>query len=69
VPLWDEFEQSFASPDIQEHVRLLQEQSSRMLESESKERALVGEVISTVALAGQLCRELPVSLKFPPSNA
>jgi hypothetical protein len=39
----------------------LQEQSQLKLDNESKERALVGEVISTVALAGQLCRELTVS--------
>ena len=32
-----------------------------MLDNESKERALVGEVISTVALAGQICREFNVS--------
>ena len=34
-----------------------------MLDNESKERALVGEVISTVALAGQLSREFSVSDK------
>jgi hypothetical protein len=32
-----------------------------VLDNESKERALVGEVISTVALAGQISRELTVS--------
>jgi Domain of unknown function (DUF4365) len=32
-----------------------------VLDNESKERALVGEVISTVALAGQLSREFNVS--------
>ena len=32
-----------------------------MLDNESKERVLVGEVISTVALAGQIARELSVS--------
>ncbi|SPE34611.1 hypothetical protein SBA6_390004 [Candidatus Sulfopaludibacter sp. SbA6] len=32
-----------------------------MLDNESKERALVGEVISTVALAGQISREFNVS--------
>ena len=42
-------------------VRKLEEQSSAKLDNESKERALVGEVISTVALAGQICRELTVS--------
>jgi small GTP-binding protein len=61
VPLWDELEQRFASPEVQQRVRDLQEEAARGLDSESKERALVGEVISTVALAGQLCREFSVS--------
>ena len=61
VPLWDELEQSFASAETRERVRELQEQSNIVLDNESKERALVGEVISTVALAGQICREKNVS--------
>ena len=61
VPLWDEMEQCFASPEMQQRVRVLQEQSAIVLDNESKERALVGDVISTVALAGQLCREFNVS--------
>jgi small GTP-binding protein len=61
VPLWDEMEQIFASPETQQRVRELQEQAAIVLDNESKERALVGEVISTVALAGQLSREFNVS--------
>src|ERR1035438_1838255 len=61
VPLWDEMEQCFASPEIQQRVRDLQEESKIVLDNESKERALVGEVISTVALAGQISREKNVS--------
>ena len=61
VPLWDEMEQSFASPEIQQRVRDMQEESKIVLDNESKERVLVGEVISTVALAGQICREFNVS--------
>ena len=60
-PLWDEMEQYFASPEAQERVRELGEQSDIILDNESKERALVGDVISTVALAGQICREFTVS--------
>ena len=60
-PLWDEMEQYFASAEAQQQVRELQEQSDVILDNESKERALVGEVISTVALAGQICREKTVS--------
>jgi small GTP-binding protein len=61
VPLWDEFEQCFSDPSIKHRVRKLQEEYALVLDNESKERALVGEVISTVALAGQICREFNVS--------
>ncbi len=61
VPLWDEIEELFASDEIRKHVRELEAESTRQLDSESKERAHVGEVISTVALAGQISRELTVS--------
>ncbi len=61
VPLWDKLEQWFASPEVQQRVRKLQDQSAILLDNESKERALVGEVISTVALAGQISREFNVS--------
>jgi small GTP-binding protein len=63
VPLWDEMEQCFANPEIQQRVRDMQEESAIILDNESKERALVGEVISTVALADQICREKSVSDK------
>ena len=59
VPLWDEMEQCFASPEIaasvmhqsgrltpfQQRVRDRQEESAIELSNQSKERALVGEVI------------------------
>ena len=61
VPLWDRMEELFASPETKRRVRELEEQSAIVLDNESKERALVGEVISTVALAGQLSREFNVS--------
>ncbi len=61
IPLWDELEELFASAEMKERVRRLQEQSSVVLDNESRERALVGEVISTVALAGQISREFNVS--------
>jgi Domain of unknown function (DUF4365) len=61
VPLWDDLEQHFASDATKQRVRELQEKSDIVLDSESKERALVGDVISTVALAGQICREKTVS--------
>ncbi len=61
VPLWDELEARFASEEVQQRVREMGEDSSTKLDNESKERALVGEVISTVALAGQICREFSIS--------
>ena len=51
----------FASPEIQQRVRDMQEESAIELGNQSKERALVGEVISTVALADQISREFNVS--------
>jgi len=61
IPLWDELEELFASPEVKKRVHELQKESAIVLDNESKERALVGEVISTVALAGQLSREFNVS--------
>src|SRR5579872_945815 len=61
VKLWDDMEQRFASPEIQQRVRELQQQSAIVLDNEAKERALVGEVISTVALAGQISSEFNIS--------
>ena len=61
VKLWDELEARFAAPEVQRRVQELEEESRATLDSESKERVLVGEVISTVALAGQLSREFSVS--------
>ncbi len=61
VPLWDDLEQHFASPETKQRVHELQQESAVVLDNESRERALVGEVISTVALAGQLSREFTIS--------
>jgi hypothetical protein len=60
VPLSDKLEELFASDQTKQRVRELEEQSATVLESESNERALVGEVISTATLAGQLSREYTV---------
>ncbi len=61
VNLWDDLEARFADPEVQRRVRQLEDQSKAVRDSESKERVLVGEVISTVALAGQISREFSVS--------
>ena len=47
-------EEHFASPEIQKRVRDMQDHANAVLDTESKERALVGEVVSTVTLAGQI---------------
>ena len=61
VALWDDLERRFASEEVRRRVNELEGASAAGLDSESKERVLVGEVISTVALAGQICREFSVS--------
>ena len=61
VPLWDDLEDRFASDELREQVRLLDQQVNLVLDNESKGRALVGDVISTVSLAGQIAREITVS--------
>lgn len=61
IPLWDDLEALFANMQIKQQVRELQAEATIELDNESKERVLVGEVISTVALAGQICREFNVS--------
>ena len=53
IPLWDHLEELFAGPETQRRVRELQKISAFKLDTESKERVLVGEVISTVALPGR----------------
>lgn len=61
VPLWDEIEELFTSDTTKFQLRNLQAKSFISLDNESKERILVGDIISTVALAGQLSREVTVS--------
>lgn len=61
VNLVDDLELQFAAPEVIRRARRLEELATAELDNESKERALVGEVISTVALARQISREKPVS--------
>ena len=61
IPLFDEMEELFASEELTQQVRRLRKEADIILDNESKERLLVGEVISTVALAGQIGREKLVS--------
>jgi small GTP-binding protein len=61
IQLWDVIEQCFSSQEMDDRVRSLREESEIILDNESKERVLVGDVYSTVASADQLCRELTIS--------
>lgn len=61
VPLWDDLEERFAAPEVHRHVLELDEQAQFVLDNADRERTLVGEVISTVSLAGQISREFTVS--------
>jgi len=55
------FNPSADNPEVPQRVGGLPEQSTIEIDTESKERVLVGEVISTVALAGHISREFNVS--------
>lgn len=61
VPLFDRMEKLFADPALTERVRELEIKTKLELDSETKARALVGEVISTVSLAGQIVRDISTS--------
>jgi len=61
VPLWDDMERQFSSSAMKNKVRKLEQQSEFVLDSERDYRSLVGEIVSTVTLAGQTCREKPIS--------
>jgi small GTP-binding protein len=61
IPLVDELERLYSSDATDLKVRRLEGVVSEELDNESKERVLVGEVISKVALANQLSREKNVS--------
>lgn len=54
-------EQRFVSDAARRQVRELEQQTAAELERESRQRALVADVIATATLAGQLCRELAES--------
>ena len=61
VVLLDEIEKMYLSPQISRQVQGLEETVDVELDNESKERVLVGDVTSAVALAGQIGREKSVS--------
>jgi hypothetical protein len=60
VPLWDDMEELFSSEEVRRKVYGLRKEAVIELDNESKGRALVGDVISTASLAGQISREFAV---------
>jgi len=61
IALVDELEKMYSSATVIRQVQGLEDNVAIDLDNESKERVLVGDVISAVALAGQICREKNVS--------
>jgi small GTP-binding protein len=61
VQLVDDLEALYASTKYDRHVRHLEGVANEELDNESKERVLVGDVITKVALSRQLSREKTVS--------
>lgn len=61
VQLVDHLEELYTSTEYQRRVRRLEGLANEELDNESKERVLVGDVISKVALSRQLARERTVS--------
>jgi len=61
VHLIDDLEELYTSVEYQKRVRHLEGVANEELDNESKERVLVGEVISKVAFARQIAREKNVS--------
>ena len=68
VPLWDEMEQCFASPEIQQRVRDMQEESAIELSNRSKERALVIEGLPSVSRCWVRLRAIGTAGPSPWSN-
>ncbi len=60
IPLWDEIEKLMASDEIRDRVEAMADASRAVLDNESRERLLVGDVLSTIARAGQIGREITV---------
>lgn len=61
VQLIDDLEELYMSPEYRRRVRRLQGLANEEMDNESKERLLVGDVISEVAYSRQIAREKSVS--------
>jgi GTPase SAR1 family protein len=61
VVLWDEMERQLADPGLLAEVHAVRDAAQVVLDSESRERLLVGEFTAIVAAADQIAREVTVS--------
>lgn len=61
IALWDEIEQQLSGPEVRSTVEQIRDAAQVVLDSESRERLLVGDVYAMAARANQIARELAVS--------
>lgn len=61
IPLWDDIEQQLDKQSTRQRVADIRDQTQGKLNSESRERLLVGDVLAMAASANQIARELTVS--------
>lgn len=61
VPLWDAIEEKLADPELRATVEEMRREAQIVLDTESRERVLVGEMLAMAASANQIARELTVS--------
>jgi small GTP-binding protein len=61
VKLWDLIERQFASPNVTERVREMEERGAATLSAESRQLILVGEAFTIAGEAGQIFRPIAIS--------
>ena len=61
VLLRDTIEEAFESPAIDKEARKWDKQAQAVIDTQSRERILVGDVTSIVAQAGQIFREVTIA--------
>ena len=61
IPLWDAIAQELSSPAVRAAVERMRDAAQVVLDNESRERLMVGEVYAIVARANQIARELTIS--------
>jgi small GTP-binding protein len=56
IPLWDLIEEKFASDELQQRVREMEDEASAGIDNESKELVLIGHAFAIAGEAGQIFR-------------